>query len=103
MAKTSGPPTKSAILNLIAKDTELSRKNVSAVFDSLHGIIKKSLRAHSMFTLPGLAKLKVVKKPATKARDGINPFNGEKMTFKAKPASKKIRALPLKNLKSMVN
>jgi nucleoid DNA-binding protein len=44
-----------------------------------------------------------VKRPATKAREGINPFTGEKMTFKAKPASKKVRALPLKNLKSMVN
>ena len=68
MAKKAGPPTKSDILNQIAKDTELSRKNVSAVFDSLSGIIKKSLRAHGLFTLPGLAKMKVVKKPATKAR-----------------------------------
>ena len=50
-----------------------------------------------------LLKLKVVKRPATKAREGINPFTGEKMTFKAKPASKKVRALPLKNLKSFVN
>ena len=103
MAKKGGPPTKSEILNQIAKDTSLSRKNVSAVFESLNGVIKKSLRAHGLFTLPGLAKLKVVKKPATKAREGINPFTGDKMMFKAKPASKKVRAMPLKNLKSMVN
>jgi DNA-binding protein HU-beta len=103
MAKKGGPPTKSEILNQIAKDTELSRKNVSAMFDSLNGIIKKSLRSHGLFTLPGLAKLKVVKKPATKAREGVNPFTGEKMMFKAKPASKKVRAMPLKNLKNMVN
>jgi DNA-binding protein HU-beta len=103
MAKKAGPPTKSDILNQIAKDTELSRKNVSAVFDSLSGIIKKSLRAHGLFTLPGLAKMKVVKKPATKAREGVNPFTGDKMTFKAKPASKKVRVMPLKNLKGMVN
>jgi nucleoid DNA-binding protein len=103
MAKKGGPPTKSEILNQIAKDTELSRKNVSAMFDSLNGIIKKSLRGHGLFTLPGLAKLKVVKKPATKAREGVNPFTGEKMMFKAKPASKKVRAMPLKNLKNMVN
>ena len=103
MAKKGGPPTKSEILNQIAKETSLSRKNVAAVFDSLNGQIKKSLRANGLFTLPGLAKLKVVKKPATKAREGVNPFTGEKMMFKAKPASKKVRAMPLKNLKNMVN
>ena len=103
MAKKGGPPTKSEILNQIAKETTLSRKNVSAVFDSLNGVIKKSLRSHGLFTLPGLAKLQVVKKPATKAREGVNPFTGEKMMFKAKPASKKVRAMPLKNLKNMVN
>jgi nucleoid DNA-binding protein len=103
MAKKGGPPTKSEILNQIAKDTELSRKQVSAVFDSLHTAVKKSLRSNGLFTLPGLLKLKVVKKPATKAREGVNPFTGEKMTFKAKPASKKVRAMPLKNLKNFVN
>ena len=103
MAKKGGPPTKSEILNQIAKDTELSRKQVSGVFDSLHTMVKKSLRSHGLFTLPGLLKLKVVKKPASKAREGVNPFTGDKMTFKAKPASKKVRAMPLKNLKSFVN
>ena len=102
MAKKGGAPTKSEILTTISKDTELSRKQVSAVFDSLHGVIKKSLRGHGIVTLPGLLKLKVVKKPATKAREGINPFTKEKVMFKAKPASKKVRALPLKNLKSFV-
>ena len=47
--------------------------------------------------------MKVVRKPATKAREGVNPFTGEKMVFKAKPASKKVRIMPLKNLKGMVN
>ena len=51
MAKKGGPPTKSEILNQIAKDTSLSRKNVSAMFDSLNGVIKKSLRSHGLFTL----------------------------------------------------
>jgi DNA-binding protein HU-beta len=102
MAKKSGPPTKSEILATISKDTELSRKQVGAVFDSLHAILRKSLRAHGLVTLPGLLKLKVVKKPATKAREGINPFTKEKVMFKAKPASKKVRALPLKNLKGFV-
>jgi nucleoid DNA-binding protein len=103
MAKKGGPPTKSEIVATISKETELSRKQVSAVFDSLHTIIRKSLRGHGLVTLPGLLKLKVVKKPATKAREGVNPFTGEKQMFKAKPASKKVRALPLKNLKAMVN
>ena len=103
MAKKGGAPTKSEVLTQISKDTALSRKQVASVFDSLSGVIKKSLRGNGLFTMPGLMKLKVVKKPATKQREGINPFTGEKMTFKAKPASKKVRALPLKNLKSMVN
>jgi nucleoid DNA-binding protein len=103
MAKKGGAPTKSEILAAISKDTDLSRKQVSGVFDSLATIIRKSLRSNGVVTLPGLLKLKVVKKPATKAREGVNPFTGEKMQFKAKPASKKVRALPLKNLKQMVN
>ena len=103
MAKKGGAPTKSEVLTQISKDTSLSRKQVASVFDSLSGVIKKSLRGNGLFTMPGLMKLKVVKKPATKAREGVNPFTGEKMTFKAKPASKKVRVLPLKSLKAMVN
>jgi nucleoid DNA-binding protein len=100
--KKSAAPTKSDILAQISKDTELSKKQVSAVFESLNGIIKKSLKGAGLFTMPGLLKMKVVKKPATKARQGTNPFNGEPMTFKAKPASKKVRVMPLKNLKGFV-
>ena len=103
MAKKNSAPTKSEVLAQISKDTDLSRKQVVSVFDSLNGIIKKSLRGGGIFTMPGLLKMKVVKKPATKARQGVNPFNGETMTFKAKPASKKVRVMPLKNLKAMVN
>jgi DNA-binding protein HU-beta len=103
MAKKSGAPTKSDVVNQICKDAELSRKQVAAVLESLNGIIKKSLRGNGMFTFPGLLKMKVVKKPATKARQGINPFTKETMMFKAKPASKKVRILPLKSLKALVN
>ena len=103
MAKKNAAPTKSEILAHIAKDTELSRKQVGAVFESLNGIIKKSLKGAGMFTMPGLLKMKVVKRPATKAREGVNPFTGDKMVFKAKPASKKVRVMPLKSLKAMVN
>ncbi len=103
MAKKGGAPTKSEVMAQICNDADLSRKQVAAVFESLNGIIKKSLRGAGMFTLPGLLKMKVVKRPATKARQGINPFTKEKMMFKAKPASKKVRVLPLKSLKALVN
>jgi nucleoid DNA-binding protein len=103
MAKKNAAPTKSEILAQISKDTELSKKQVGAVFESLNVLLKKSLRGAGVFTIPGLLKLKVVKKPATKARKGINPFTGEETMFKAKPASKKVRAAALKSLKEMVN
>ena len=103
MAKKNAAPTKSEILAQISKETELSKKQVGAVFESLNALIKKSLRGAGVFTLPGLLKMKVIKKPATKARKGINPFTGEETMFKAKPASKKVRAAALKSLKEMVN
>jgi nucleoid DNA-binding protein len=103
MAKKNAAPTKSEILAAVSKDTGLTKKQVSGVLESLGGSIKKALRSGGLFTLPGLCKMKVVKKPATKAREGINPFTGEKMTFKAKAASKKVRIMALKNLKEMVN
>jgi len=98
------PPTKSEILNSIAADTDLTRKDVAAVFESLEGLISRELkpRGAGYFNLPGLLKIKVVKKPARKARKGINPFTGEEMMFKAKPASKGVKVLPLKGLKTMV-
>lgn len=103
MAKKNAAPTKSEILAQISKDTGLAKKQVADVFDSLQGVVKKSLKGAGLFTLPGLLKMKVVKKPATKAREGINPFTKEKMIFKAKPASKKVRVMPLKSLKAFVN
>ena len=95
-AKKTSAPTKSDILAAISKDTGLSKKQVGSVFESLGTVIKRSLKGHGLFTLPGLAEMKVVRKPATKAREGVNPFT-------AKPASKKVRIMPLKNLKGMVN
>lgn len=97
-------PTKSEILAHLANETELSRKEVQAVLDSLSGLIEKNLKSRGpgYFNLPGLMKIKVVKKPATKARKGINPFTGEETMFKAKPARKIVKVLPLKGLKEMV-
>jgi len=101
-AKKSSAPTKSQIVATIADQTELTKKQVAAVFDALNGVIKKSLKNAGVFTMPGIAKMRVVKKPATKAREGVNPFTGAKMTIKAKPASKKVRVRALKNLNEMV-
>jgi nucleoid DNA-binding protein len=102
-AAVKKPPTKSEIYAHIAEETELSRKQVAGVFDSLSGLIEKNLKSRGpgFFTVPSLMKIKVVKKPATKARKGINPFTGEETIFKAKPARKVVKVLPLKALKDM--
>ncbi|HEX7048065.1 MAG TPA: HU family DNA-binding protein [Gammaproteobacteria bacterium] len=98
------PPTKSEVMGFISDDTGLSKKEVNAVFESLGKVMKKNLsgRGPGLFTVPGLMKVKVIKKPATKARKGINPFTGEETVFKAKPARKAVKVLPLKGLKDMV-
>ena len=102
-AAVKKPPTKSEIYNVISEETELTRKQIASVFESLSGLIEKNLkpRGPGMFTVPGLMKIKVIKKPATKARKGINPFTGEETMFKAKPARKAVKVLPLKGLKDM--
>ena len=103
-ASSAKPPTKSEIIGEIAEKTGLTRKDVGAVFDQLNALIKKNVgrRGPGEFTLPGLLKVRVVKKPATKARKGVNPFTGEEMVFKAKPARKAVKVTPLKGLKDMV-
>ncbi len=102
MAKKNAAPTKSQIVSAVAAQTDLSKKQVGAVLESLGGQMKKALKSGGVFTLPGVCKMRVVKKPATKAREGVNPFTGEKMMIKAKPASKKVRIRALKNLNEMV-
>ena len=109
MAKAAAkkkPMTKSELLNAIAADTELTRRQVSEVLDSLSGQINRSLgrRGAGAFTLPGLVKIEKKKVPARKARKGVpNPFKpGELMDIAAKPASTKIKVRALKNLKDMV-
>ncbi len=102
-AKSGKPPTKSEILSNIAEATELSRKQVVSVFDALSDQIKAALgkKGPGVFALPGLLKIVVVHKPATRKRKGINPFTKEEQIFKAKPARKVIKVRPLKALKDM--
>jgi nucleoid DNA-binding protein len=99
------PMTKSALFATIAERTELSKKDVAAVFGELENIIDGHVRkrAAGTFTLPGLMKITTVKKPARKARKGINPFTGEETMFKAKPAQTVVKIRPLKKLKDFVN
>ena len=98
------PTTKAETFTYIADKTGLTKKDVSAVFESLNTLIKRDIRrtGPGMYTLPGLMKIKVVRKPATKSRKGVNPFTGEAMVFKAKPARNVVKVLPLKGLKDMV-
>jgi nucleoid DNA-binding protein len=96
-------PSKSEILASIAGTTELSRKQVASVFEALSGLIKKNVgkKGPGMFVVPGLMKIVVIHKPATKARKGINPFTKQEQVFKAKPARKVIKVRPMKALKDM--
>ena len=93
--------TKSQIVASLADSTELSKKQVNAVLDELNALIERSIkkRAVGEFTIPGVMKITTVKKPARKARKGINPFTGEATVFKAKPASIAVKVRPLKKLK----
>ncbi|MDX1733918.1 MAG: HU family DNA-binding protein [Halioglobus sp.] len=93
--------TKSQIVGSIADSTGLSKKEVGSVMDELETLIERSIKKRSAgeFTVPGLMKITTVKKPARKARKGINPFTGEETVFKAKPASIAVKIRPLKKLK----
>ena len=96
------PTTKSEILGHISEKTGLKRKEVSAVFDELGGLIKRDLKSVGLFNVVGLMKVKVINKPAQPARKGINPFTKEEVMFKAKPARNVVKVLALKGLKDMV-
>jgi nucleoid DNA-binding protein len=109
MAKTSAVSkamTKTQVLASISESTGLSKKEVGSVLDELGEVIDRHIRKRAVgaFTLPGLLKIKTVKKPATKAKKGVpNPFRpGETMDVAAKPASTRVKILPLKKLKDMV-
>ena len=97
--------TKTGILNEIAESTDLSRKQVDAVLTELENLIERHIkkRAVGEFTLPGLLKVKSVKRPATKKRMGRNPATGEEIVIPAKPATTRVRVTPLKRLKEMVS
>jgi len=98
------PMKKTAILNEITTSTGLTKKQVSSVFEELEILIERHIKkgATGQFIMPGLMKVEVKRKPATKARKGINPFTGEEAMFKAKPARNVVKIRPLKKMKDMV-
>ncbi len=97
------PYTKAKLISAISEDTGLTRKEVAGVFDSLGDLMHRHLKKRSCgtFTLPGLAKLTVRVRKATRARKGINPFTGEETMFAAKPARRMVKFRALKGVKEM--
>ena len=93
--------TKSQILASVSDSTGLTKKQVGSVMDDIHSLMERSIKKRGVgeFTIPGILKITTVKKPARKARKGINPFTGEETMFKAKPASIAVKVRPLKKLK----
>ena len=98
------PMTKSEIMTSLSEAADLSKQQVAKLFDELSSLIEKNLNDEGpgVFSVPGLMKIKVVRKPATEARKGINPFTKEETIFQAKPARNVVKILPLKGLKDMV-
>src|SRR5258708_23656468 len=96
--------TKAQVIAEIAESAELDKKSVGRVFDGLTELIKKELRKpNGEFVIPGLLKLRAIKKPATKDRPGINPFTKQPIVIKGKPAQKKVRASSLTTLYGFIH
>ncbi|MBO6513774.1 MAG: HU family DNA-binding protein [Phycisphaerales bacterium] len=104
VAAKDKPRTKSEVLTTIADHVGISKKEAAQVFDVMGEMIEKDLKKTSCgaFNVPGMMKVTVQRKPATKARKGINPFTKEEMVFKAKPARNVVKVRPLKALKDRV-
>merc|ERR1719420_2575124 len=98
-----GAMTASGAFAAVAVTTELKPKNVKAVITSYLELAAGELKKNGKFKIGGCLNLKLKKKPAVAARKGVNPFTKEPCVFKAKPASKTVRALPMKRFKEMVN
>ena len=100
----SSPLTKSALIESITnlQTEETTKRQVKSVVEALVTVGHKELKKSGVFLIPGFAKFVVVKKPATKARKGINPFTKEPTVFKARPARKVVKARPVKAIKDAI-
>ncbi len=98
------PMNKTEIFTALCEATGLTKQQVGGLFDELATLIRQNLRQEGpgVFALPGLLQIKVVRKPATEERKGINPFTKEETIFKAKPAKNVVKVVALKGLKDMV-
>lgn len=98
------PLSKSGMIRTITDVTSLNKRDVVAVLECLTQVIEKHVKAGGpgIFVMPGLMKISVVKKPARPARKGVNPFTGEEIMIKAKPAYRAVKIRALKKLKEMV-
>ncbi len=94
--------TKTQLVDAISESSSVSKNDVKSVIEHMAIVGYKELNESGEFVIPGFAKLSVVNKPATEARKGVNPFTKEPMDFAAKPASKTVRASPLKAAKDSV-
>ena len=99
-----GPLSKSALIQKIADqfDEKLTRKDVKGIIETVATIGHSELKKNGLFVVPGLIRLVVVKKPATKERKGINPLTKEETIFKAKPARKVVKGRPVKAVKDAI-
>ena len=96
--------TKAEIYGALAEKTGLGKRDIARLFDALSELIGEELgkKGPGLFVIPGLVKLKVIRKPATRAKQGVNPFTKQPMTIKAKPARNIVKAVPMKALKELV-
>merc|ERR1711967_148788 len=103
MKKAGGPVTASGAYAAVAETAELKPKQVKSVITAYLDLAASELKKNGAFKLGGVLNMKLKKKPARPARKGVNPFTKEPCVFKAKPASKTVRCLPMKKLKEAIN
>merc|ERR1712072_935804 len=101
-AKKAGAMTQTGAFQSVAETTGLKTKDVKGVVEAYMGVAVAQVKSSGTFKLAGMLNMKLKNKPATKARKGVNPFTKEPCVFKAKPASKTVRCLPMKKLKEML-
>ena len=107
LTASAKPRKKSELFSILGEHNGLSRKQIAGIFETLGKVISVDLAKPApskpkVFVVPGMMKVQSVYKPATKARQGINPFTKQPTTFAAKPASKSVRARPIKAIKDAV-
>merc|ERR1711988_247188 len=100
--KAGGAMTQTGVFQSVAETTGLKTKEVKGVVDAFMGVAVAQVTKCGSFKIAGMLNMKLKNKPATAAKKGINPFTKEPCVFKAKPASKTVRCLPMKKLKEML-